>query len=248
MRCRLATAAALPYAPPPMRRLSCAVLLLPLLQGCTGWFFAGEHWVDRTRPAVLVETIGGVEFGAATEFGVLLLGRTATEGPCRVHYFLGPTPMVDDGTLVATGNSCFQARAEIDLKTQLVRTMDHSPTPDDALHVMWTPDGTTTQTVDVQLAQDPAIDGDVLEHPGQELPPGACVLRTDVDGTVQFVGLIAGKATVEGTSRRYYVFAGVDRIRELLAVPSPHPQDFAPKYRPDDIMVMKPVKKMEPVK
>ena len=228
-----------------MRRLLCAVLLLPLLPllpGCVGWFFSGESWIDRTRPVVLVETIGGVEFGAATEFGVLTLGRTATEGPCRVHYFLGPTPMVDDGLIVAAGSTF--ARAEIDLKTQLARVMDRTPSDEDELVVMWTPDGTTTQSVAVHLARREAVEGDVLEPPGQELPPGAAVLRNADDGTVQFVGLIAGKATVAGPGGGdYFVFAGVDRIRELIAMPVQHPQDLAPKYRPDDITVMKPVKK-----
>jgi hypothetical protein len=225
-----------------MRRLLCVVLILPLLSGCVGWFFDGESWIDRTRPVVLVETIGGVEFGAATEFGVLTLGRTAKEGPCRVHYFLGPTPMVDDGQIVATGSTF--VRAEIDLKTQLARAMDHTPSAEDDLVVMWTPDGTNTQSVAVQLARHEGFEGDVLEHPGQELPPGATVLRTADDGTVQFVGLIAGKATVAGPgSGEYFVYAGVDRIRELIAMPLPHPQDWAPKYRPDDITVMKPVKK-----
>lgn len=226
-----------------MRRHLCAVLLLPLLHGCTGWFFSGESWVDRSRPVVLVETIGGVELGAATEFGVLTLGRTATEGPCRVHYFLGPTPMADDGLIVATGSTF--ARAEIDLKTQLVRVMDHTPSHQDELVVMWTPDGTTTESVAVRLATGEGLEGDVLENPGEDLPPGAAVLHNGTDGTVQFVGLIAGKAMLAGTagSGHYYVFAGVDRIRELLAVPSQHPQDLVPKYRPDDITVMKPLKK-----
>jgi hypothetical protein len=225
-----------------MRRTLCAVLLLPLLPACSVWFFSGESWVDRTRPVVLVETIGGVELGAATEFGVLTLGRTATTGPCRVHYFLGPTPMVDDGTIVAASSTF--ARAEIDLKTQHARVMDHTPSEQDELVVMWTPDGTTTQSVAVQLAKGDTIEGDLLEHPGHELPPGAAVLRTGPDGGVQFVGLIAGKATVSGAgSGEYFVYAGVDRIREMLALPAPHPLDLTPKYRPDDITVMKPVKK-----
>jgi hypothetical protein len=223
-----------------MRRSLCAVLLLPLLQGCSVWFFSGESWIDRTRPAVLVETTGGIEFGAATEFGVLTLGRTAKEGPCRVHYFLGPTPLVEAGTLaVATGTF---THAEIDLRTQAVRCLDRNPTAADELVAMWTPDGTTTVTVPVQLATDPGVAGDVLRAPPRELPAGACILRQGTDASVQFVGLVAGKATVEGPrgSVDYYVYAGVDRIRELLAVPQQHPADLAPRYRPDDITVLKP--------
>lgn len=224
-----------------MRRSLCAVLLLPLLQGCSVWFFSGEAWIDRTRPAVLVETTGGVEFGAATEFGVLTLGRTAQSGPCRVHYFLGPTPLVEAGTLSAATPTF--TSADIDLRTQAVRCLDRAPTPGDRLHAMWTPDGTTTVTVPVQLADDPGVAGDVLRIPAGGLPAGACILRTGgEDEPVQFVGLVAGKATVDGPQgrREYYVFAGVDRIRELLAVPVQHPADLAPRYRPDDITVLKP--------
>lgn len=219
-----------------LRTIACTTTLA-LLTGCSEWFFSGEHWIDRTRPVVLVETTGGVELGATTELGVLLLGRTAQEGPCRVRYFLGPTPMVDDGTLVKASDTFL--RADIDLRTQKVRVLDRAPTADDDLVAMWTPDGTTAQTVTVTLARDDGVEGDVLRDPGTALPAGAAVLRrSDMDG-VEFVGLVAGKATTGG--KNYYVFAGVDRVREMLAVPERHPVDLQPKYRPDGISVMKPV-------
>ncbi|MFO0275767.1 MAG: hypothetical protein ACK533_00665, partial [Planctomycetota bacterium] len=85
-----------------MRSL-CVLVLAPLLSGCATWFFSGEDRIDRSRPVALVETTGGVEYGATTEFGVLPLGRTATSGPCRVHYFLGPTRVIESGTLDAAG-------------------------------------------------------------------------------------------------------------------------------------------------
>src|SRR5262245_19763098 len=104
-----------------MRRVW-AIAFLPCLSSCAVWFFSGESWLDRSRPVCLVETTGGIELGATTEFGVLTLGRSATSGPCRVHYFTGPTPLIETGELVATG-SVF-TRAEIDLKTQHVRALD----------------------------------------------------------------------------------------------------------------------------
>ncbi|MCA8974551.1 MAG: hypothetical protein KDC98_07500 [Planctomycetes bacterium] len=225
-----------------MRRLL-AIAVLPLFTGCSEWFFSGVASPDRSRPVVLVETTGGIELGAATEYGILTLGRTATEGPCRVHYFLGPTPMVDDGALAATG-SLF-TRAEIDLKTPTVQVLARAPTAEDELLAMWTPDGKATRLVDVQLCRTPGIEGDVLDHPGEEIPTGAAILRrNDHDLRLDFVGLIAGRATVDSgpTKGRYFVFAGVDRIREMLAVPERHPVDYEPKYRPDGITVMKPIK------
>ncbi|MGB3967829.1 MAG: hypothetical protein WBO45_13940 [Planctomycetota bacterium] len=217
-----------------------AALTLPLLAGCSEWLFSGESWIDRSRPVVLVETTGGIEPGAATEYGVLTLGRTATTGPCRVHYFLGPTPIVETGTLVATG-SLF-TRAEIDLKTQLARVLDRSPTRDDAILAMWTADGQTTESVWVELAAVDGIAGDVLADPGRPLPTGASLLCRSRDGAWLFAGLVAGRATVTGGAAAgdYYVFAGVDRVREMLAVPARHPVDLQPRYRTDDIRLLKP--------
>lgn len=225
-----------------MRRALLFAVLLPALPGCSVWFLSGESWVDRSRPVALVETTGGIELGATTEFGVLTLGRSAVEGPCRVHYFLGPTPLVEDGALEPAGG--LFTRAEIDLKTQAVRALDHSPSQGAELLVMWTPDGTAVRSVAVRLAHDAGVEGDVLADPGVDLPPGATVLWRDVDDTLQFAGLVAGKATLEdaGSARHYYVFAGVDRVREMLAVPVQQAVDYAPKYRTDDISVLKPVK------
>lgn len=228
-----------------MSRLIALLAAVPLLSGCSVWFFSGETAYDWSRPVVLVETTGGVEFGATTEFGILTLGRTAQTGPCRVHYFLGPTPLIEDGELLPTG-SVF-TRADIDLKTMAVRGLDHAPDPRDELLVLWTPDGTTTQSVPVRLARVPGVEGDVLEHPGRDLPPGAAVLLPTHEDGLLFVGLIAGKATLSGgdVDGTYYVFAGVDRIREMLAVPQGE-TDMVPKYRTDGISVLKPREPEEP--
>jgi hypothetical protein len=111
---------------------------------------------------------------------------------------------------------------------------------------MWTMDGWHTESVAVRLAStttDGGIRGDVLADPGVALPAGACVLceKDDDDGWL-FAGLIAGAAVDEASGERFYVYAGVDRLREMLAIPTPHPQDYEPKYRPDDVPVQKPVK------
>lgn len=232
-----------------MRR-SIACALLPLLASCTGWFFSGEHERDLSHPVVLIETTGGIEFGASTEYGILFLGRTVRaedqavqSGRCRVHYLLADSPMIDDGEVEATG-SVF-ARARIALRTQNVRVLDRPLTREDELVAMWTPDGTQIREVPVRLARHEGVAGDVLELPATELPIGATVLRrNERDRGDDFVGLIAGKATVDAgpAAGTYYVFAGVDRVRELLAVPVEHPVDLQPEYRPDGITVMKPVK------
>lgn len=212
----------------------------PLLLGsCSSWFFSGYDTIDRSQPVALVETTGGVEFGATTEFGILTLGRTAQDGPCRVHYFLGPTPIVEDGALRPSGTSF--CRADIDLKTQSVRVLDRNVTRDDDIVAMWTPDGTSLEVVDVELAAVQGVQGDVLVDPGRELPAGAA-LFVDNKGSMQFVGLVSGRASLQGApgAGNYYVFAGLDRVREMLAVPEVHPTDYETKFRPDNITVQKP--------
>jgi len=215
-------------------------LLLPL-GGCSSWLFSGIPQVDRSRPVALVETTGGIEFGATTEFGILTLGRSATEGPCRVHLFLGPTPLIEDGSLAGTG-SVF-TRAQIGLHTQSVRALERSPGPEDELIAMWTPNGTATETLSVELTTDAGVTGDVLANPGTRLPPGAAIFAEASHGLL-FVGLVSGRATIDGPNgrRSYYTFSGVDRIRELLTVPELYPYDYQTVFRPDDITVSKPVK------
>ncbi|MGE3173125.1 MAG: hypothetical protein AB7O97_10915 [Planctomycetota bacterium] len=229
-----------------MRALLVAVLPL-VLTGCTAWLLSGYDRVDRSRPVALVETTGGVEYGATTEFGILTLGRTAKDGPCRVHYFLGPTPLIEDGHVVPTG-SVF-CRALMDLKTQHLRVLDHTPGPDEDLLAMWTTDGIDTEEVSVELSRDDGVLGDVLDDPGRELPAGAAIFATDDDdGRLRFVGLVSGRATVRGPGgpRSYYVFAGVDRVRELLALPEVHPVDYEVEFRPDDISVRRPIRLTAP--
>jgi hypothetical protein len=230
-----------------LRRFSRWAFLCPLLgcllllQGCSAWFFSGRDPVDRSRPVALLETTGGIEFAATTEIGILSLGRTATSGPCRVHYFLGDTPLIETGVLHPSA-SIF-TEAEIDLKTMNVRVLDRAPSSEDTLKVMWTPDGTQIESVEVELARGEGLAGDLIRDPGVAIPPGATLLCRAAEGKQQFAGLVAGLATVhDGPSKgRYYVIAGVNRIREFLAIPRRHPIDFAPKYRLDDISVMKPV-------
>lgn len=231
---------------PRMRSMASLLAMLFVLPGCSVWFFSGEHWIDRTRPVALLETTGGVEFAATTEFGVLSLGRTATEGPCRVHYFLGPTPLIESGELSPAGGVFTEAT--IDLKTQLARSLDRDPTEDDELCVMWTPDGQRVEHVGVDVARGETIRGDLLQDPGVELPAGATLLCRGPEGETLFAGLIAGRMTVKSgpDAGRYYVVAGIDRVRELLATPRRHPIDLAPKYRSDDITVMKPVEAQPP--
>lgn len=223
-----------------MRKAAATTALL-LLASCTAHLFSHSNpKPDGTRPVVRIETRGGVEYGVATSEGLLFLGRTAASGPCRVHYFLGKTPVVEDGTIVPFGG--IFVRADVDLKQQRAELLTRDPRPDEALFAIVHGE-TDVQTLPVTIARGEGLEGDLLEWPGGRLPAGTGIFTRD-DGKEEhwrLVGLVSGEATLEkdGNARRLIVFAGVDRIREALASPRPWPEPMTVKHRMDDISVSK---------
>lgn len=223
----------LPPLPPFLSRAVLATALL-LCSSCTAHLLSGVPAIDHSRPVVWIETRSGAEMGAATSEGILFLGRSATTGPCRVHYFLGHTPVVEDGEVRPFG-SVFH-RAEIDLRHPVAHLLGRDPAWDDPLYVLLHT-GNSMERIPVTLAFDDRVEGDVLTWPGRPLPPGAPVCIPDGDRWL-LVGLVAGQATLsDGT--KFIVFAGCDRQREALAVPRPYPEVRTLRHRPDDIHFVK---------
>lgn len=214
---------------------------LLLLCSCTSGLFSGSNFEpDATRPVVRIETRGGVEYGAATSEGVLFLGRTATTGPCRVHYFLGRTPVVEDGTIVPFGGVYY--RADVDLKQQRAELLTKDPDPSLPLVALLHRELDVAR-VPVRLARGGGLDGDIVEWPGTTLPVGTGIFtpaENQEDGW-RLVGLVSGEATLEqgASTRKLIVFAGVDRLREAMATPVPWPEPMTVKHRMDDISLTK---------
>ena len=82
----------------------------------------------------------------------------------------------------------------------------------------------------------------MLNDPGQDLPAGASLFVRERND-LRFVGLVAGKASFDCApgAGSFYVYAGVNRIREMLAVPEVYPTEYETKFRLDDITVRKPI-------
>ena len=209
-----------------------------LLSGCTQTLFSGVPQPDHSNPVMLVETTGGVEYAAGTDAGVLFLGRTATEGPCAVHYLLGPTPMVDDGVIEPAGG-VFR-RAAIDLRVPFAHLLPRPLRTDDDIRAMWL-EGYTVQSVPVRLARGDGLEGDLLEWPGQSLPAGAGLFVPTSGNHWAFAGLVSGEATLEQprSTRRLLTFAGYDRLRDMLATPRSHLRTPEIKYRRDNIQIVR---------
>ncbi|HLU37902.1 MAG TPA: hypothetical protein VK081_00860 [Planctomycetota bacterium] len=216
---RLRGRAALPFALAPLAA-----------SACTAWFFSGVHYPANDRPVMRLETRGGVEMGVGTQAGVLFLGRTAQQGPCRIHYWLGPTPLVEDGTVEPWGGVFF--RAAMDLNHQYAPFLDRDLRDDDELFALLY-DGTE---VSLQRAQGPGVAGDVVHWPGRDLPAGTGVfVRDPEDGGLRLVGMIAGR--IDAGDARYLVHTGTTALREALLAAKPHAEMRQVKHRPDDITV-----------
>lgn len=222
-----------------------AALLLTAFCGssCTAHLFSASNaQPSQARPVVRIETNRGVEYGAATDHGILFLGRTATEGPCRVHYFLGPQVYVEDGVIQPAGGILYFA--DIDLKHQTAPLFARDVLPNDQLFALSMTEDDTYET-GLRLAREAGIDGDIAYHPGSPLAIGTPLFVRAGEGEderLHFVGLVAGEATLEEEEkrpRRFIVFAGADRVREMLLEPQPDPKPRRVKHRPDGITVVK---------
>lgn len=200
---------------------------------CTAWLFAGIPHPSNTRPVMRIETRGGTELGVGTEAGVLFLGRTAQEGACRIHYWLGPTPVVEDGTVERWGGVFY--RAQMDLEHPRARFLDRDLTEGEPLLAVLH-EGHSTAEVDLQRVREPGIEGDVVAWPGRDLPAGTGVFVRDDEG-LAFVGMIAGRIETGGS--RYLVHTGTTAMREALLTAKPHAEPRLLKHRPDDITVDK---------
>ncbi len=212
----------------------CYLLLCLLACSCTAHLFSTAPMPDRNRPIARIETRGGIEYGATTREGILFLGRTAQAGPCRVYYWLGPTLVVEDGYIEPAGSILYNAK--IDLQTNNIHVLPRDLMQADRIFAMvFSPEGVSE--VPVKLAQGENFAGDILENPGQPLPPGAGLFLRDERQKLLFVGLVSAEINIG--SDKYVAFAGTDRMREALMVPKLYPEVPEPKYRPDGISIVR---------
>ncbi|MGA0060933.1 MAG: hypothetical protein ACO3RU_15240 [Planctomycetota bacterium] len=215
-----------------------ALLALPAMlatAGCSGWFFSGVDYPDRSRPIARIETQGGVEYGATTEFGVLFLGRTATEGPCRVRMFLGEQLIVDDGQIEPFGAGIW--RAQTDLVGQGAPLWTSPITGEEDLVALCL-DESLAVDVPVRLALLDGVDGYVLEAPDRDLPAGTPIFVRDAAERLWFAGLVSARATLQlsgGAQTDLLVFAGPRALADALEQPENHLAPVLIKYRPDGI-------------
>jgi hypothetical protein len=150
-----------------------------------------------------------------------------------VHYWLGSTPLIEDGEVLPWGGVFFLA--DFDLKHQSAPFLERELADDEELVAMvW--EGGGVDTIGLTRARGGRVEGNAVHWPGRDLPAGTPVLVDDERG-YRLVGLIAGRIEIGG--ERYLVHTGIGEIRQALLTPRPIRQPTRVKHRPDDITVEK---------
>lgn len=221
-----------------LRLLACTFSLA--LSGCTAHLFSSTPTIDRSRPVALVDIRGQAsKLAVTTDEGIVFLDKSTAQAPCRVHYFLGPDLIVDDGTIEPL--SGVYSRATIDLKTQAVPALKRELTADDKLVALLLVERKVVR-VPVSLTKHTAVKGYAIDWPGQDMPEGTGIFTnlTGVDkGKLAFVGLATGIAKLHsgGTETKFITFTGPARMREAMANAKPVFQKRKVIHRPDGITI-----------
>lgn len=191
------------------------------------------RYLERPQvPVVAIETIAGRELGVSTEDGVLFLGRSSSEGPAKVTYFLDRAPLVEAGMIRPFGASLMKVELDVDIPS--VPIDFEMPRAGEELILMGIDDDSRWQ-VPVTVADDDRIQGSAVRVPASlKLAPrhiGAGVFRTQ-DGDLRLIGMVKAMAEAS-TGERWYLLAGPNELRRALL----EPKDAVPtreiRYRAD---------------
>jgi len=196
------------------RLLALAVPLACLAAGCTGVRTLSD-------PVLLVETSGGIELGASTDYGVVFLGRTAQSGRVHITAWFGDGPQTESSVIEPVGSGVFTAETEIRLPEVPMNFRELRA--GDPVHVMGRRKGEIWKE-DTKVKSDPRVDGILLPAMRQVEAPdqvgaGVYVLRDGDENQKELVGLVSGTLELTDASgtKRYTTVVGVKDLWRLVA-------------------------------
>jgi len=177
------------------KRLAALALASPLL--ASACFTTRVH--DYADPTVRVHTPGAGELGVSTEYGVVFLGRGASEGPVEFTIWFDDGPSLEAGTIESVGGGLYLTFPEIRLPTAAMTFVE--PPPGTAVLVRGR-DASGPWELDAEVVAHPGVDG-ILLRADRSLgrlsadQTGAGVYVEGPDGTA-LVGLVSGRLRLSG--------------------------------------------------
>ena len=224
---------------PRSHRLSLTSILLGLTALTTS---CRNYLVEPSdMPTVVITTTEGVEQGVLTTEGVLFLGRTSQQGPAKVSYYLGPSPLVEAGDIKPMGGPLMEVELEVNVPWVPI---SHEELRLGELLKMFVVEQGRPRSFTVMAATNKAFEGTLVTWPEEFSPTpekvGCGVFRETAKG-LTLVGLVKATATLErdGTTQRYLVLAGLPEIRLALLEPTPAVEKEKIYYRADGLRAVR---------
>ncbi len=220
----------------PLAPLLTVLGILPFMASCRNY-----HLKPSDMPTVLITTTEGTEQGVLTTEGVLFLGRTSQQGPAKVLYYLGPSPLVEAGEIKRMGGPLMEVDLEVNVPW--VPISFEALRLGELLELYVIEDGNPRRYT-VMASTNKAFEGTLVTWPeGLSLSPekvGCGVFRKTPKG-LSLVGLVKATAVLErGTETdRYLVLAGLPEIRLALLEPTPAVEKEGIYYRADGLRAVK---------
>jgi hypothetical protein len=187
---------------------------------------------------VRIQTSGGVELGASTDYGLVFLGRTARAGDIDVTAWYGDGPSIERAVIEPVSPEFCTAETEIRLPSVPMSFAD--PDPGEQLLVIgrslidfW--------KAEVTVQEDPRIEGLLIDVPpeldGFPDQIGAGVYRAPGGdmAKLELVGLVSGRVQLDtrSGSRDYLTVLGPRELWRLVTLRRDRTQRREWVYRED---------------
>lgn len=192
-------------------------------------------------PTVLITTTEGVEQGVLTTEGVLFLGRTSQEGPAKVLYYLGPSPLIEAGEIQPMGGPFLEVDLEVNVPW--VPISFEAIRSGEGLKLFVIEKG-HPKSYDVLASTNKAFEGTLVTWPAGFEPSSdtvGCGVYRETPKGLTLVGLVKATAVLErgDSTDRYLILAGLPEFRLALLQPTPAVEKEKIYYRADGLRAVK---------
>ena len=192
-------------------------------------------------PTVLITTTEGVEQGVLTTEGVLFLGRTSQEGPAKVLYYLGPSPLIEAGEIQPMGGPFMEVDLEVNvpwvpISFEAIRSGERLK--------LFVIEKGHPKSYDVLASTNKAFEGTLVTWPAGFEPSSdtvGCGVYRETPKGLTLVGLVKATAVLErgASTDRYLILAGLPEFRLALLQPTPAVEKEKIYYRADGLRAIK---------
>lgn len=207
--------------------LLATLLLAGLLGSC---YHRSRVKEPSGSPIIQLHTATGPELGAATDYGVVFLGRKARSGPIQFTVWYDDGPSLEEGVIEPLGPALFTTTAEILLPVTPLSFRE--PTPGTPVVVRGM-DENGPYAIDALVTRDDRVEG-VLLQLNVELEGladdqiGAGVYLPE-NRVLTLLGLVSGRLRLQGADGTWSEYITVTGPREMWRLVTHHRNHDRPR-------------------